>query len=361
MNLNESLTQAFDTICEVACFDSHSLVPHPENLKFQASVERSVMHRLGMTLTEVVSDVDGEDAQNVARTLHRYFWQELNLPFPPDLTAELPRCLQKSDHKIEPIIELHKLAIQLSAIKPSEAHETCIVASNLTMLQKLLNLSDTAIKFLKLAYVNSSTNFLTKDLTSGLRLALKYINISNDNHRNCAVAKLLDEPLVAVENLFSVPLSLVGLRFVDAAAYNNKRHLHDVFLLADDFVEVLETPYRSQQALIAAILEPENDHNLTVDDTTPIGYLYDIMPKAIAECYERCVLNRPMLSQHVHDVVAWFTGGLTLPYETVHPLESHITFEAIREAIKHAALNCCQTKETLNAHALLKAIYNASS
>lgn len=63
MNLDESITNAFEAIREFASFDSHSLVPHPDNLRFQAMTERRAMHRLGTRLAEIVGNPDSEDLQ----------------------------------------------------------------------------------------------------------------------------------------------------------------------------------------------------------------------------------------------------------------------------------------------------------
>ena len=71
-------------------------------------------------------------------------------------------------------------------------------------------------------------------------------------------------------------------------------------------------PHLSHAAVLARILEPEHDLDTVDDGSRPIGYLYEIMPSQIAEYYERTVLNRPLLYQHVHHLVEWFTGGLSL-------------------------------------------------
>ena len=100
MCLDESLTQAFVTIREAACFDSYSLLPHPENLKYQTIEERCAMHRLGTNLAEIVCAPDGEDLQHCAHTVRRYFWNELGLSQPPDLPTDVPRFLLNPDHTI---------------------------------------------------------------------------------------------------------------------------------------------------------------------------------------------------------------------------------------------------------------------
>ena len=154
MNLDDSLTSAYETIREHASFDSHSLVPHPENLTFQATEERRAMHRLGTKLTEIVGNPDSEDLQYAAHVVKRHFWKELGLSQPPELATEVPRFLLKPDHKVEPRTDPQELASQLAVVPTPESSVLCIVSSKLALLQKLLNLPDVAIKFLTLAYAN---------------------------------------------------------------------------------------------------------------------------------------------------------------------------------------------------------------
>jgi hypothetical protein len=360
MSLDESLAKAFSIISEFASFDSHSLVPHPDNLRFQATEERRAMRQLGTHLAETVGNLDSEDLQYAAHVVKRHFWKELGLSQPPELATEVPRFLLKPDHKMEPRTDPLELASQMAAVPMRDTSVLCIVASKLALLQKLLNLPDVAIKFLTLAYANSLHHSLTKDESSGLSLALSYIGIAGDEHRNRAVAVLLDVPLAEVEALFMPPITVTALRFVDVHVFNQARCLRSVFNLSDEFVTLLETPHLSHAAVLARILEPEHDLDTVDDGSTPIGYLYEIMPSQIAECYERTVLNRPLQYQHVHHLVEWFTGGLSLPVEACYALDSRLTFESIRDAIKRAALACCTANRPLDAHAILKALFAAS-
>ena len=231
MFLDESLTKAFDTIRSATCFDSHSPVPHPENLKFQALEVHLAMHRLGMKLAEFVGNPEGEDLQYAAHTVRRYFWKELGLSQPPELGTDVPRFLQPPDHRIEPRTDPKELADQLAAVKLNDTPVVCIVASKLSLLQKLLNLSETAIKYLTLAYAVCSIHSLTKDESSSLKTALTYIGVADDAHRNRAIALLLDAPLADVEAIFAPPSMLVALRFVDAKDSNKQCNLRAVFAL----------------------------------------------------------------------------------------------------------------------------------
>ena len=298
MHLDEALIKAFDTIREAACFDSHTNIAHPANLQFQEGTQRRAMNRPVTKLVEIVGNPDGEDLQHCAQTVRRYFWQELGLSQPPDLPTDVPRFLLKPDHTLEHRIDAQELADKLATVPMPETPVLCIVSSKLTLLQKLLNLNDTAIKFSALAYSNCGIHSLTKNETCGLKMALAHIGLSDDAHRNRAVAILLDAPLATVEAIFASPAALVALRFFEAAAFNQRRTLRDLFALTDEFVRLLETPCRSHEALLAGILEPEQDFDLLDDGTTPIGYLYEILPKGIAEAYECSVLGRPLNFMH---------------------------------------------------------------
>lgn len=361
MYLDESLSKAFDTIRECACFDTFTNVPHPENLKFQAMTERHVMYQLGTKLAEIVGTPDGEDLQHCAHTVRRYFWNELGLSQPPDLPTDVPRFLLHPDHTIGDRVNAQELANQLAQVPMTETPVLCIVASKLALLQKLLNLSNTAIQYLALAYAHCSIHSLTKDESSSLKVALSHIGLADEAHRNRAIAVLLNTPLADVQALFAAPSTLVALRFVDAAAFNQRRTLRDVFVVTDEFVTLLETTYRSHQALLAGILESEQDLDLLDDGTTPIGYLYEILPKEIAEAYECAVLNRPLKSIHIQALVSWYTAGYRMLPSFYVPLAGHITVEALRDAIKRAALQCAQANKPLSSHALVKALYAAST
>lgn len=361
MCLDQSLIKAFDTIRKAVCFDGHSLVPHPENLKFQASEERRAMHRLGTNLAGIVGNPDGEDLQYAAHAVRRYFWQELGLSQPPDLLTDVPRFLLMPDHVLDDRIDGQEMAEQLAKVPMPESSVLCIVASKLALIQKLLNLTDMAIQYLALAYAHCSIHSLNKDESSSLKVALSHIGLADDAHRNRAVAALLNAPLVDVQVLFAAPSKLAALRFLDAAVFNQRRTLRDVFVLTDEFVALLETPYRSHKALLAGILEPEQDFDLLDDGTTPIGYLYEILPKDIAEAYECAVLDRPLKAIHIQALVSWYTAGFRMLPSFYSPLAGHITVEALRDAIKRVALECAQANKPLTTHVLVKALYAAST
>lgn len=358
MNLNETLTSAYETIREFAVFDALTAVPHSENLKFQFNIERQALRRLGMGLTDLFADAENPSLQYAAHVVRCHFWQELGLTQAPKLENDVPKFLRKSDYKVQPHTDPVELAAQLSAIAVPDPSAFCIVGTKLALLQKLLNFSDLTIKFLALAYAASSTHSQTHDLSGSLAAALNHVQVANSDHRELAIALLLDVPKADVQAIFE-PLSiLVALGFMQAQDYSKPLSLRQVLMLKNEFIMILETPYRSHEAVLADILTPEYDLDLLDSDGVCIGDLYETFPRNIAECYERVLRDQPLQSRHVLSLTAWFTG-ICLPAETCIALDGRLTFEAIRDAIKRAALACRQANKPFGDNDVLKALYTA--
>jgi hypothetical protein len=342
-----------------APFDCFTAVPHPDNLSFIVAEERRAMHRLGMKLVEIDGSHDSGGMQYAAHTVQHHFWRELELVEEPKRIIMLPSFLQ-AGHEL-PHIELAEFAKQLATVAIDASPMYCIITANLNQLQRLLNLSATEIQFLKLAYLSSHYHHSIHNDACNLKTTLSFISLAGTAHRNHAIAVLLDEPLAAVDALFSLPSKLVALGFMDAQSSYEQRSLQELCALNENFIYLLESPHRSEQAIVTAILEHEEELDPLLDGTVPVGYLIETMPQNIAECYERAVLNEPLLPQHIQQLVAWFTGGYVLPLEAAQPLAARITFESMREAIKRSALSCCQANQPYGAYALLKGLYAAST
>jgi hypothetical protein len=168
---------------------------------------------------------------------------------------------------------------------------------------------------------------------------------------------LLNVPVEDVTRMLAPPCRLRALRFVDAVHTNSAPTLREPFVLTDEFVDLLESTYRSHNALLQAILEPEQDLNLVNDEDVPIGHLYDILPKAVAEAFECGVLDRPLKSHHIDALVRWYTGGHRMHPAQCSPLAGRISVEGVREAIKRAAVDCCGANVPLDTFALLQGLY----
>lgn len=355
MQPDENIAKAFETLRSAFRFDVFGKLPHPSNLKFRTEAEDWFMHRLGLLLVQIAN---GEDQQWVAQTVQRYFWKELGHTQPVGEASEVPRFLLGPDDRMEPRIDLAKLAEQMAGITLPRQETMSIVASQLSLLQKLLHLSMAEVKWLKLAYASSNLGRPVNDHSDHLLAALQHIGLLDEGHRNRALAALLDEPLAAIEAMFRPPISLVALRFIGTAFRGEQRNLLNVATATDEFVELLESTHRSHAALLSDILEPEFDAGLSDDGETPIGALYERFPQPIAECYERAVLSRPLNMVHIRLIVERYTGYVALP-SMYAPLAERITFEGIREALKRAVLDCRISNQPVTSHTLFKALYAA--
>ena len=361
MTLDETLHSAFRTIQEVTCFNALTPVPHPGNLIYQIDGERRAMHRLGMNLTAIVGDPDCEDLQYAAHCIRRYFGESLHMEPMPEFISEAPRFLLAKDSRTVHRTDPQELAQHLSTLAMPQSAHICIVTAKLTLLKKLLHLSEAEVRFLSMAYVVSSHHFRTNALSCGIAMALEHIGVQNAEHRNRAVAALLSAATVDAAGIFTPPNRLKALRFVETVYTKDAPTLRTTLTLTDEFVNVLETVYRSHAALLQAIAEPEDDLNLLNDHEVPIGHLYEILPKEIASVFETAVLERPLKSHHIESLVAWFTGGHRMLPSFYSPLAGRVKFEPVREAIKRAALDCCIANIQLDSFALMRSLYAATA
>ncbi len=250
MGLDESLTQAFETIRKATCFDAFSNIPHVEDLRYQSIEEGRAMRQLGMNLTAIVGDQDCEDLQYAAHCIRRYFGSNLPMEPMPEFIADAPRFLLAKDkptvHRTDP----QELAKHLSTLAMPQSEHICIVCAKLAWLQKMLHLSEAEVRFLSMAYVVSSQHLRTNALSFDIAMALQHIRVQGDEHRNRAIAALLEVAPSDAASIFKLPNRLKALRFVETVYTKDVPTLRTTFTLTDEFVNVLETVYRSHAALL---------------------------------------------------------------------------------------------------------------
>lgn len=361
MKLDATLVTAFETIRGELGFDMLSSVPHPENLKFQLCEEHNAMVRFGMTLQHIVGDAGSDDLHYAAYAVRKYFGDALDMEPMPDFMADVPRFLltpgSRTEHRTDP----QQLADHLGRIPIAQDDVICIVSTKLALLQKLLHLSDLELAFLKLAYVVSRQRWHNNSLSCNIAMAFEHIAVVDDAHRNRAVAMLLDVTAEEVRQMRAQPCRLKALRFVDSVYTKSGATLCAEFVLTDEFIQLLESNYRSHNALLQAILEPECNLDLRNDPDVPIGHLYEAWPKDIAEAFECAVLNRPLKSHHIDALVRWYTGGYKLHPAQCAPLAGRICVDGVCEAIKRAAFDCCIANLPLDGFALMRALYAAAT
>ena len=188
MGLDESLTQAFETIRKATCFDAFSNIPHVENLRYQTIEEGRAMRQLGMNLTAIVGDQDCEDLQYAAHCIRRYFGRSLPMEPMPEFIADAPRFLLAKDKRTVHRTDPQELAKHLSTLTMPQSEHICIVSSKLKLLKDLLHFSEYEVKFLSMAYVVSSQHLRTNALSCDIAMTLQHIRVQGDEHRNRAIA-----------------------------------------------------------------------------------------------------------------------------------------------------------------------------
>lgn len=357
MKLDDPLEAAFEVIRHELGFDMLTNVPHPENLRFQMHIERRTLHRLGVMLAGIVLTDHDQDVHYVAHVIRRYFGDSLGMAPVPEFIGDAPRFLLSDDPPITTRTDPQQLALHLQRLALSQDKVICRVSSNLSLLQKLLNLTDIEVAYLAVAYTVSRQYQRTTSVSCNLTLALQHVALGDEKHRDRAIADLLDVPVADVYALFTPLCRLKALRFVDTVHTGVTPNLCSCFVLTDAFVALLESQHRSHNALLQAILEPEDDLNLRNDETVPIGHLYTEFPKEVAEAYECAVLQRPLKAAHIYALVRWYTGASPLLPSHYSPLAGHIDLVAVREAVKWAAFDGCRASTALDVFALMKALY----
>ena len=352
MNHEDSLARAFKAIQDTFRVGAFDAMPHPDHLKFRKEEEVKTMRRIGLQLVDLA---EGQDQQWAARIVQRYFWRELGHANPAELPPDVPDFLLPPGQAKAPYINTATLAQQMASVDDSQPATLCIVASKLSLLQQLLHLSDAETKYLKLAYVSYLHGKALGDNSHGLFMVMQNMGMRDVQQRDRVFATLLDEPLEAVHALFQPPSKLVALGFIDPVCWHDPKNLRDKVIATEAFIALLEDKFRSHQALLAAILEPEYDVNL-FDDGSPITVLYEWFPPDIAACYERAVQERPLDAAHIKTIVQWFSS-LDLDLALFAPLAGQLGFEAVREGVKRATLEGCTGDKPLTALAILQALY----
>lgn len=357
MKIDAPLEEAFEAIRHEVGFDALTNLPHPENLRFQKYVEYATMHRLGLALTEIVGVDDVEDVHYAAQVIRRYFGDALGMEPAPEFMGDVPRFLLPADSQTTQHTDTRQLAMHLQGLEMPQDNIVCMVSSNLNLLQKLLNFSTLEIKYLALAYAVSRQYQRTTSVSCNITLALQHVALRDDDQRNRAIALLLDVGGEEVVTMLAAPCRLKALRFVDTVHTNGVSNMCSWFVLTDEFMDVLESKHRSHDALLQAILEPEQDLNLLNDHAVPIGNLYSEFPREVAEAFECAVLQRPLKAHHIYALVRWYAGGSTGLLSQYSHLAGRIGLEPVREAIKRAALDCCRANTQLDVFVLMKALY----
>ncbi len=279
MCLDESLNIAFDTIREAACFDSHSLVPHPENLKFQANVERRAMHRLGTKLAEIVGNqatrnaafrrhqtarllhrlgtllphwLAGEELVHESRAMEQMCWRELGYPRQPIFDGDLPRFMVTDADGLPFSLSMPKapveLAVQMATLEPPPLPASSPIGANSDILVSLLRLTPFESHWLLWSYCIRRFG----------RAIVPVIHICDQQH-GCEVLALMCELPVDVVRDAVASRRLHAWGFLDDIGANGEMPalLSGWLSATDQFAEWIEQPYDSDTDLLIALCQAQ--------------------------------------------------------------------------------------------------------
>jgi hypothetical protein len=348
---------------EFEIFDNADVALNPSNLMFASEFTARAIHRIAGHLSSITSPINFQIA---AKSIYKYFAPELGVIQKQHAldngTDEPPKRRNSTP------VDVSAFADDIAAITLYRVFEYSAVEQNLDMLVEWLTLNNTEKNFLRLAYC------VARDIGRGapgksheengvgcLFNVLSNITFEDNAQKYRAIAAILDEPVEAVELLFTPPCRLLALRFMSADYW----HIADsVFLsigVTDEFIELLETPHRSIEAMRECWLQPEFDAKLYYDKEAAFEALkQDLEKQAIWSCYAQSILDVALTTKQINLVVQWFTGS-ELKAASLAPLANLLKFEAIREAIKRAALECCEAVQPVTEIALLRALYAATA
>ena len=274
MCLDESLKIVFDTIREAACFDSHSLDPHPENLKIQASVEPRAMRRLGTKLAEIVGNqatrnaafrrhhttrllhllgtllphwLAGEELVHESHSIEQMCWRELGYPRQPIFDGDLPRFMVTDADGLPFCLSMPKapveLAVQMARLEPPPLPALSPIGANFDILVSLLRLTPFESQWLLWSYCIRRFG----------RAIVPFMHICDQQH-GCEVLALMCELPVDVVRDAVASRRLHAWGFLDGIGANGGMPalLSGWLSATDQFAEWIEQPYASDSDLLTA-------------------------------------------------------------------------------------------------------------
>jgi hypothetical protein len=348
---------------------------HPHSLAFLERQRRFWLKRIGLKIQQLTTEAN---APWLARVVQRCFWQELGLDDPnqaPEKNADkkaddeherywhTPIFLWPKDKPFVLKLSIEEMQCGLVKIDCTPPIYLSVVETNLGKLRVLLNLNDAEIKLLTMAWcVGKERERDNKsDLLSALSLCpMTILDDASNAELDTKRATLLDEPVDAVAALFDPCFKLVAMRFLDAKPWHEQKTLLDFVQATDEFVDLLETPHRSDAALLGYILEQEHDWLLGSASDHPTELITgEYNGHGVEEAYMHSRFDKPIPGRAVRAVAEWFTG-MMFDQRVLEPLAEHIDFEGTREAIKCAVLECCTNRKPVTEFALVKALFAAA-
>ena len=343
--------------------DNGELVLSPSNINFIGEFTAQALHRIAKNLSSITEPAS---FQTVARAIQHYFAPELRA-----VQQKLEAENGFSDHQeisINEPLDVTAFSKEIEAIKFNNTLDYSGVERNFDMLTEWLNLTTTEQKFLRLAYCVSRDigrgliSSDEEDYSVGTLLGtLSQINFENQAEKHRVIAVILEEPIDAVQALFTPPCRLISLRFMSADYWHIATNVFLTLGVTEEFVALLETPYRSTAAMRESWLQQEFDWKLQVEKKSAMQTLKrELNKQPIWFCYSQKILGLSYTAANIKTIIHWFTGH-EINTAVLEPLSYQLGFEAIREAIKRAAIECGEAAQPLTEIAILRALYAATA
>jgi hypothetical protein len=338
-----SLDSAVDGVCLSALpMETFGLAPHPDNHRFARQTVAQILFRVGCELSSLgVASEAGFAAAWIARYFTTRHGDALT-GMTVDHITTLPA--------IDPVE--HAMHLR-DTTPPDEPTVCCTVCANLRALQRLLHLTDFERMMLQWAYalVGAHDTLPSK--------VLSHLVFRDEAHRHQMIATLFGVPVKTVESYFTSINRLLALGLLFPNEFQIKQCLADVLVATDSLVMVLETPIRSDDRLVAMLLEHEEDSGLLTDEDDSRTTLFEAYPGEIANCYERALRDRPMRVEDVHALTEWFTG-VEFKRELFDDFGMRFDFVTVRETIKCCALERGRAGLPIRPFDVIRALYVAA-
>ena len=351
------VVQTFDIV------DTGEIALSPTNIDFIVHFTAETLRRIAGNLSTLTTPTN---FQNAAQSIRNYFAPELRLAH-NQRAAESGLAAPQETPNNEPV-DAATFTKEIEYIKFYPALGYSGVERNLDMLAEWLHLTSTERKFLQLAYC------LSRDIGRGmngvddedysvgaLMTTLCLIKCETNVQKHRVIAAILDEPIESVQALFTPPCRLIGLRFMSANYWHVATNVFLTLGVTEEFVALLETPYRSTAAMRESWLQLEFDWKLQIEKKSAMQMLKrELNKQPIWFCYSQKILGLSHTAANIKTIIHWFSGH-KINTAVLEPLAYQLGFEAIREAIKRAAIECGEATQPLNEIAILRALYAATA
>ena len=361
MQIDPSVSQAFETLETAFHTDFLTRLPSHHNLLYRQFLERQFMLRIGAALASLSESVD---RWWIAHLLRRYFWRDLGLAARPDLPTELPRFLWPRGYDL-PSVDVATMSAQIAALWEPVPDPLCIAERKLLLLETLLHLRPAETVLIELAYAASPDGWPQSESEAfepdqhALHAVLMCLNWRDVVESDHVFSVLLGVSLQDAAALLDNPATVLAMHLVDNESWHRGNGAFAYATATEKLFAVLEAQYLTHAALLADLQSLPFDRCLLADSDVTEGMLFEYMPPLVAEAYIAARRSRHLSAPQLAALVHWQTG-MAVTTESVLPLASQLDFETVCRELAQAVLDCRKADAVVKPLRLLKALYAAA-